>query len=195
MRGGRGGGGEGRWNVCLVGGCTAIERLEPRILHTGPAVALEQLANVQNLGAVLDGLREAAELVAHQRPVCSQLLMVFTHVDAVAVQVQRLLQVPLLERGVALQLQLVRSSAPLAPVLRPLVAAGRLLQCAKEQRPEYTHVFLHRLELWCLRRGRRGQLLVLVVAVIEEVPLQKIGRQTMRGGKRVGTEAMEVTLP
>ena len=175
MQGGRGGGGRRRQNVCLVGGCTAIERLDPCILHTRPAVALKQLANVQNLGAILDGLRVAAELVAHQRPICSQLLVVLAHVDAVAVQVQRLLQVSLLERGVALQLQLVGSSAPLASVLRPLVAAGLLLQCSQEQMPEYTHVFLHRLELWSFRRRRRRQLLVLVVAVIEVVPLHKSG--------------------
>ena len=100
--------------------------------------------------------------------------MVLTHVYAVAVQVQRFLEVTLLERSVAFHLQLVRSGAAFAPVLRSLVTARQVLQCAKEQTSCCTHVILHGLELCGFRRGWGRQLLVGVVAVVEVVPLQAV---------------------
>ena len=83
--------GTGMAGACLVGSSAAAERFEPCILHTRSTVPLEQLANVQHLGAVLNSLRVAAQLVAHQRPVGSELLVVLTHVYAVAVEVERFL--------------------------------------------------------------------------------------------------------
>ncbi len=118
-----------RGAACLVSSCTTAERLEPGVFDTRPAVSFKQLADVQHLGAVLNGLGVAAQLVAHQSPVRSQLLVVFAHVDAIAVQMQRLLQVSLLERGVALHLQLVCPSAPFESVLGPLVAATVVTIC------------------------------------------------------------------
>ena len=172
MQGGDRENGKGaEWSIHLVGNCAAIERLDSCILYTGSAVALEQLANVQHLGAVLDSLRVATKLVAHQRSVRSELFVVLTHVDTVTVQVQRLLELPLLECSVAFNLQLVSSGPAFASVLRSLVAAALLLKCKQERRPGDTHIFLHRLELWGFRRGWRRQLLVLVVAVIKVVPL------------------------
>lgn len=169
MRGGKGRGVERR--SCLVSSCTTAERLEPGVFDTRPAVSFEQLADVQHLGAVLNGLGVAAQLVAHQSPVCPQLLVVFAHVDAIAVQMQRLLQVSLLERRIALHLQLVGPGAPLQSVLGPLVAAPPLLQFAVYTLLGCAHVFLHGLELCGVGRRRRRQLFVLVVAVVEVVPL------------------------
>jgi hypothetical protein len=54
--------------------------------------------------------------------------VVLTHVDAVTVQVQRLLELPLLECCVAFNLQLVSSGPAFASVLSSLVAVALLLK-------------------------------------------------------------------
>ncbi len=113
--------------TCLVRSCTSTERLEPGIFDAGPAVSFKQLTDIQHFGAVLDGLWVAAQLVANQSPVRPELLVVLTQVDTITVQVQRLLQVSLLECGVSISLQLVGCRAPFSSVLRSLVAAEAMM--------------------------------------------------------------------